>query len=318
MMAQTLVGRVLALGQSLSHEPAVLFRKETLNYTDLKERIMRCAAFLSRLGVGRGDRVLFTALSRPETVVIYLGIQYIGAIAVFMDKNSTAEDGRQIYDETQASLYVTDRPIGEDPSGRMRIFSLKELYTACAKTETGSSGIPAYRYPEEEDIAEVLFTTGTTGRPKGVMLSYRAVYQISKNTTNGIGILPTDRILIPLPLNHSLALRELRSALWMGAAVVLQNGFTFAKDVERNIKELGCTGMVTVPASLELIRGQMQNRFSEIVGSLRYIEVGAGSLSVRQRREFSTLLPDTRLNNTWGSSETGGALFMDMNEVILL
>ena len=98
--------------------------------------------------------------------------------------------------------------------------------------------------------------------------------------------------------------------------MVLQNGFTFARDLEKNITDLGCTGMVTVPASLELTRSQMQDQFAPIVGRLRYMEVGAGSLSVRQRKEFSALLPDTSLNNTWGSSETGGALFTKVHEVV--
>ena len=107
----------------------------------------------------------------------------------------------------------------------------------------------------------------------------------------------------------------MRAAFWQGCTVVLQNGFTFARDMEKNIRELGCTGMVIVPASFELTRSQMQGKFSEIVGQLRYIEVGAGSLSVRQRKDFTKLLPNTKLNNTWGSSETGGALFTNVNLV---
>ena len=123
-------------------------------------------------------------------------------------------------------------------------------------------------------------------------------------------------MLIPLPLHHSLALRELRAALIQGGTVVLQNGFTFAKELEANIVERGCTGMVTVPASFELVRSQMQDAFPQILGKLRYIEVGAGSLTVRQRKDFTALLPGVKLNNTWGSSETGGALFTNVNEVV--
>jgi len=342
-MSQILAGQVLSLAKSQPQKPAVLFKKETLSYKELADQVIRCGTFLSGLGIQRKDRVLFTALSKPEAVVIYLGIQFAGAIAVAMDKNATAENAWQIYSDTDASMFVTDRPCGEYQD-RMRLFSLRELYEVCAEefTEADSDSnrelsgknriagkqektfspegqtckMLSYREPDREDIAEMIFTTGTTGKPKGVMLSYRAVYQISKNTIDGIGILPEDRVLVPLPLNHSLALRELRGALWQGATVVLQNGFAFARDLEKNIVELGCTGMVTVPASLELVRSQMQEQFAPIVGRLRYMEVGAGSLSVRQRKEFSALLPDTGLNNTWGSSETGGALFTKVHEVV--
>ena len=319
MMAQTLAGQVLSLAKRQPKKPAVLFKKVSLNYKELADQVIRCGTFLSGLGIQRKDRVLFTALSKPETVVIYLGIQYAGGIAVALDKNASAENAWQIYSDTEASLFVTDRPCGEYMD-QMRVFSLRELYAACVEDLQTPAADPLchllpYRYPDKEDIAEMIFTTGTTGKPKGVMLSYRAVYQISKNTIDGIGILPEDRVLVPLPLNHSLALRELRGALWQGATVVLQNGFAFAKDLEKNITELGCTGMVTVPASLELVRSQMQDQFAAIIGRLRYMEVGAGSLSVRQRKEFSALLPDTDLNNTWGSSETGGALFTKVHDV---
>lgn len=308
-MAETLVERVLSLAKSQPEKPAVVFKKEELTYREFADRIVRCGALLSSLGIKRGDRVLYSAISKPETVVLYLGIQYVGAVAVSLDKNLTEHAGYDIYTDTGAALYITDRSQG-DYAEKMNLFSLRKLYSVCAEVY-----LPYHR-PNNEDIAEMIFTTGTTGKPKGVMLSYRAVYQISKNTINGIGILPEDRVLVPLPLNHSLALRELRGALWQGGTVVLQNGFTFARDLERNILELGCTGMVTVPASLELTRSQMQDKFGEIVGKLRYMEVGAGSLTVRQRKEFTRLLPDVDLNNTWGSSETGGALFTKVNEVV--
>lgn len=314
-MSRFLTEHVLGLARSRPEKAAVLFKKETLSYGELADRAVKCGVFLSGLGVRRGDRVLFTALSKPETIVIYLGIQFLGAVAVCMDKNATKETGWQIYSDAEASLYITDKPCGEY-ADRMRLYSLRELYRACTEVTADSGDFPAYVCPDEEDIAEIIFTTGTTGKPKGVMLSYRAVYQISKNTIDGVGILKEDRVLVPLPLNHSLALREMRGALWQGASVVLQNGFTFAKEMEKNITELGCTGMVIVPASLELTRSQMQDRFGQIVGKLRYIEVGAGSLTVRQRKEFAALLPETKLINTWGSSETGGALFTNVNEVV--
>ena len=313
-MIQTLVQRIAELAEIQPDKPAVCFKKDMLTYARLYELVKAAGTLLRKMGLQRGDRVLYTALSKPEAVVTLLGIQYAGCIVVAMDKNATPENGWTIYEDTTASLYLTDRSM-KGYEDRCRVYSLKEFYTQCTELAESSYETLEYTMPEPEDIAEMIFTTGTTGKPKGVMLSYRAVYHISINTRDGIGILPEDRVLVPLPLNHSLALREMRAAFWQGCTVVLQNGFTFARDMEENIKELGCTGMVIVPASFELTRAQMQNRFSDIVGQLRYIEVGAGSLSVRQRKDFSKLLPNTRLNNTWGSSETGGALFTNVNLV---
>ena len=314
-MSLFLTEHILELARSQPGKQAVLYKNETLSYGELADRVKKCAAFLSALHIRKGERVLLTALSRPETIVIYLGIQFIGAVTVFMDKNAAAEKMWQAYSDTEASLCITDRT-SEEYADRMRLCSLRELYRFCAEGSVESNILPGFVCRDKDSIEEMIFTTGTTGKPKGVMLSCRAVYQISKNTIEGIGLLTEDRVLIPLPLNHSLALRELRGALWQGATVVLQNGSAFARETEKNITELECSGMVTVPASLELMKNQMQERFGRVVGKLRYIEVGAGSLTVRQRNVFTALLPETKLINTWGSSETGGALFADVSEVV--
>ena len=336
-MQNTLISMIEAHAQQTPDREAVVFKKDVLTYAQLAARIAAAGRLLMGMGIQRGDCVLYTALSKPETVVTYLGIQYAGATAVAMDKNATPENGYAIYADTQACLYLTDRPM-KGFEEKCRLHSLKAFYAqVCADAQAGAQGCEADAPQPEgsagqahaahaaqagrvavdaEDIAEMIFTTGTTGRPKGVMLSFRAVWNISMNTIKGIGIEPSDRVLVPLPLHHSLALRELRGALIQGGTVVLQNGFTFARELENNIVEHRCTGMVTVPASFELVRSQMQEQFAPVVGRLRYIEVGAGSLTVRQRKDFTELLPDVRLNNTWGSSETGGALFTHVNEVV--
>ena len=304
----------MELAQIQPEKPAVVFRKEMLTYEALSQIMAHMGRFLTSQGIGRGSRVLFSAVSKPEAICALLGIQSVGATAVGLGRDASAKDSCVLYDETKADLCLTDRAL-ENESGNCRVESLHALFTSAVEQAQDSlADVAENPVPDPEDIAEMIFTTGTTGKPKGVMLSFRAVYQISKNTIDGIGIFPEDRVLVPLPLHHSLALREVRAALWQGATVVLQNGFRFAGELEKNISELGCTGMVTVPASLDLVRTQLGESFSSVLGKLRYMEVGAGSLSVRQRKEYTKLLPGTRLNNTWGSSETGGALFLRVNE----
>ena len=122
--------------------------------------------------------------------------------------------------------------------------------------------------------------------------------------------------MIPLPLNHSFALRVLRGTLYLGATVVLQNGFTFAKQIEDNIERYHCNALIMVPASVETIMKQMQDQFARIMGSFRYIEVGAGALSVDQRKKLVEMLPHTQIYNTWGSSESGGVIFYNVTAAI--
>ena len=106
-------------------------------------------------------------------------------------------------------------------------------------------------------------------------------------------------------------MRVLRACIHMGATIVLQNGFTFARDTQRSIDTFGCTAMAAVPASLGVMELQMKKQLPEILGKLRYIEFGAGSLSPQKKRELMESLPNTEIHNTWGSTETGGAVFLN-------
>ncbi len=307
-MFDTLIHRIFELADTIPDKVAVAFKKEALTYRGLADKIRAIGSNLAALGIQRGDRVLFTALSKPEMVATYLGIQYCGAIAVFIDKNSTPANSAAVFEDAEAALFLTDKPM-KDFADRVQLHSLKELYAA------GAAAPIDYILPQETDIAELLFTTGTTGKPKGVMLSYKSVYHILSNTIEGISMRPEERVLLPLPLNHSFALRVLRATLYIGATVVLQNGFAFAKEIELNQTAFDCTALAAVPASMEILRGQMQDQFIPVMSKFRYIEIGAGSLTIEQRKRLTRQLPDTTIFNTWGSSESGGALFTNVTAV---
>ncbi len=317
----TLINRVRVLAKEQPDKNAVCFKKEALTYRELYNVSVSMACLLTDKGVKKGDRVSFSAVSKPEMVVMYLALQAIGAISVFLDKNSTPSSMRDIFLESGSVILFTDKPMKESGEG-INLQSLRGIYGLArenANLNTDENVINTLDSQDEtkaDDISEILFTTGTTGKPKGVMLSFGAVYNILSNTIEGTGIRESDIMLLPLPLNHSFALRVLRAVIYRGATLVLQNGFTFAKEVENNVSTFGCTSMAAVPASYEVMRSQMQDEFSRVLGGLRYIEFGAGSLSPRQRKELINLLPGVQIYNTWGSSESGGAIFCNVNEVV--
>lgn len=316
-----LFNRLIDLATVCPDKKAVVFKGEYLTYRELCRRIASMAEQLAKEGIEQGDRVCFSAVSKPEMVAAYMAVQACGAVAVFLDKNGTPENMAAIYEEAGAKLLLTDKPMKEYAE-KCRVLSLRELYRQMGEwQQDGGSDLDAGLQkkkisPAEEDLAELLFTTGTTGKPKGVMLTYKAVYHILANTIEGIGIREDDILLLPLPLNHSFALRVLRAVLYRGATIVLQNGFTFAKEVENNVVNHGCNAMACVPASYEVMKSQMQDAFAGTLGGMRFIEFGAGSLSIQQRKEITALLPGVQIYNTWGSSESGGAIFCDVCEAV--
>lgn len=305
-MEKTLVGSVLAHGREMPDKLAVAFKDSAVSYGQLLERMISMARTLhDAYGVGAHDRVAISAVSRPDYIAALLAVQYLGGTAVLLDKSAKEAAVADVRDIARPKLILTDSVLGD---GFDRV-SLKGLYEECPQ------GLSLeYAPPAPEDVGEILFTTGTTGKPKGAMLTYDSLEASMENTWFGIGMRDTDRVLLPLPLNHSYGMRVLRSALWGGACVVLQNGFTFAKELERNIETYHCTALAAVSASIEIVRGQMGERFPEVIGQLRYLEISAGALPVDMRKKLLRELPNTELHNTWGSTETGGALFLNLTE----
>lgn len=309
-MYQTIVQAVMAHAKQQPQKLAVGFKKNRLTYEQLCRQMKAMAKLLQeKCGVCQGDFVMLSGVSKPDYIVGYLAIQYLGAVSVPMEKAAKIENILDVYNYIQPRAVLAD---GKILSEDVRAYSLKELYTLAAAD--GAEELPEAAARKNDEIAEILFTTGTTGRPKGTMLSIGNIYAITHNNQKGVGMRPDDCELIPLPLNHSLGLRVLRTCLYIGATVVLQNGFTFAQEIEKNIDSYGCTGMVIVPASMEVVYRQMQDKFPEIMGKLRYMEVGAGSLGYDMKKKLTKVLPNTHIVNTWGSTETGGVIFLEVSK----
>ncbi len=310
-MYKTIVEAVLCHGKEFPDRLAVGYKDTRLTYSELSRQI-RCAAAVLKeeYAVRKSDRIMLTAVSKPDYVVILLALQYLGAITVPVDKAALEENILDVYNFNEAGMLFTDTRITDTSVVR---HSLSELYRRASEKTEAEDPIPLPAETEEDDIAEILFTTGTTGRPKGTMLSRGNIYASTHNTRDGVGMQPEDIILIPLPLNHSVGMRVLRTALYIGASVVIQNGFAFPKELRTNLEKYRCTGFVCVPAVLERLYRQMGEGFVPALQRLRYMEIGAGSLSYDMKKKLTALLPDTRIFNTWGSTETGGAIFLDVS-----
>ncbi len=305
-MYQTLVEAVRAHAAATPEKRAIVLKKNAVTYAELERRMRNAAVLLSnKYGIKAGDRVMISGLSKPEYLVVFLGIQYLHAITLPLDKVWLEDTVLQLYDFVDPKLIITDVHIKRED---VRTVSLRGLYE---EATSGDDKTLDYVLPASDTVAEMLFTTGTTGKPKGAMLTYGNILSITTNNIEGVGINSEDIVLNALPLCHSLGLREARVSLYLGATLVIQNGFSFPKELRNNIEEFNCTGFVCVPATMEQLTRTVSG-FEELFGRFRYIEIGAGSLSYDLRKRLPQMLPNTEIYNAWGSSETGGAIFLDI------
>ena len=311
MMYQTIVQAVLAHAAEMPEKLAVGFKKIQVTYGELGVQVRAFAQKLQQeFGIQKGDFVMISAVSKPEYIVAYLAVQYLGGVSIPVDKSAKLENILDVYEYAQPKILLADGKVLHE---KIRVASLKGVYADCLEIPEEDLTV-VYQERAEEDLSEILFTTGTTGKPKGTMLSVANIYASTHNTWKGVGMQEDDVVLLPLPLNHSVGMRVTRTIFYIGATLILQNGFTFAQELEKNIEGYHCTGLVSVPASIELVYRQMQDKFANIMGNLRYMEFGAGSLSYDMKKKLVNMLPDTKIVNTWGSTETGGAIFLVVSE----
>ncbi len=314
----TLSWKVKEWGKLQPDKIAAASGSRGVTYAELNGMTESCRCGLREHGLKQGDYVVISAVMKAEYIAAFLAVKSLRMVAVPVNKTASETEVSGIINCAEASAFLTDNPKYKTIAQSM---SLRQLCSAgktaddmeyAGKTAddmeyAGNTVVPG------GEITEILFTSGTTGKPKGAMLSQRGIAASIYNTAEGMDMDHEDVLLLPLPLNHSFGLRVMRSALYQGETLVLQNGFSFARELQENILQWNCNCMATVNAGFEMLQQQMGGRYREVFSRMRYIEFGAGAVSAEKRKQLAQDLPGVRLYNTWGSTETGGGLFLEFS-----
>ncbi|HEV8470104.1 MAG TPA: AMP-binding protein, partial [Candidatus Limnocylindria bacterium] len=247
------------------------FRTRTWTYRDLDDIVPRIARHLSESGVRKGDRVITFGVNRPEYGLAMLGALRIGAVLVPLDVNSTAEFVQRIAKLTRASAAVVSqqtRPRAEALG--LPLFDMEQLPDRARLKEP----LPKADVGPD-DLAEVVFTSGTTGDPKGSMLTHRNILTNSIAATQIFPIGPQQRLLSFIPLSHMF---EQMAGFWVlmlaGASVVYPTSRQ-PSVVRRTFRERGVSMILITPAAVRSLFIAIERRAQQ---------EGKGELFARLRR----------------------------------
>ena len=232
-------------------EPAEGSEVTGITYTDMQKRIEGFAGFLQKQHISQGDRLLLWSPSRVDWLVAYLGSLLVGMVVVPLDVSSKEDFLHRIAETTEASFLVTTQKqytdLKEPPVPLIDIDALPQ-------EEFDSTQV---HVAEENDLAELVFTSGTTGQPKGVMLSHKNIVSNALAALKVIDITTTDRALSILPLSHMFELTIDIALLAKGASILYAR--TLSPDTL--LKLLGSQHvsiMVLVPQALQLFLGGIE------------------------------------------------------------
>ncbi|MBI4311541.1 MAG: AMP-binding protein [Chloroflexi bacterium] len=233
------------------------YRTSRWTYARLWADSGRIAARLQQEGVRKGDRIVFWAHNSPQWVAAFFGCMRTGAVAVPLDVRSTPEFACKVAESTQSRLaFVSSATRADAPALRIPLFPLESLEPFIA----GSPPLPSPAPVSEHDIAEVIFTSGTTGTPKGVILTHANITSNVRAAAQVVPVEPGYRLLSLLPLSHMLEQTVGTLAPLSGGAAVFYPSSRQPNVIFTALNEYRITSLVLVPQALQLFLNAIEEK----------------------------------------------------------
>src|SRR6266567_1579091 len=226
-------------------EPTAKDVMSTLTYRELRARAQGFAGYLQNLQIGKNDNLLIWSPSRSDWLIAYLGALEIGAVIVPLDVNSKEDFLTRVAETTNARLLITS----QKQYATLKQVSLPLVdIDALPQEPLDTTKLPAIN---EDDLAEIVFTSGTTGQPKGVMLSHGNIASNASTGVTFISMRAEDRALSILPLSHMFELTVEIALICCGASIVYARSLV-PETLLKLLSSQHITCSVLVPQALQL------------------------------------------------------------------
>lgn len=304
---------------------ALRFMGRTLTWADLQRRVSALAGALSRRGVGFGDRVMILMLNRPEFVEAMLATNMLGAIAVPLNFRLTPSEIGFLVEDCEARVVVTEEVLAPVATGVRQIQPLLDtIVVAGGATDDQVLGYedlinePAgAREPVDvpnDSPALIMYTSGTTGRPKGAVLTHTNLtgQTMTGLYTNGADI-NNDVGFIGVPLFHIAGVGNLLGGLLLGLPTVIYPLGAFEPGQLLDVLAAEkVTGIFLVPAQWQAVCAEQQAHPRDL--RLRVMSWGAAPAPDALLREMSAIFPGTQILAAFGQTEMSPVTCMLLGE----
>ena len=297
--------------------PALITLDAEHSYRELTFAVSAVATFLVRSGADRGECVGVVAENSMFWVAAYLGAMQAGCVAVPVSPGLTPADCRAVAERSRMrfafvearlapacekwllnAAHVVLDEAGPASFGAASIWTLDELCWSRARTPARGGG---------GDTAALLFSSGSTGKPRGVVLSHRNFIANTESIVQAIGLGEGDRAMAVLPFHYSFGASVLQTHLACGGTVVIDKRFLFPDRVLQRMVETRCTGFAGVPSHYQILL--RKSRFKEIeLPDLKWLQQAGGKLQAPFVRELRQAKPAVRLYVMYGATEATARL----------
>ena len=294
--------------------PAVLYKGQTLTYEELDKRIQIAAENLKDYNVRKGTHVGILCESCTDLIVVFFALLRLGAIPVMVGTSCRRQEIQNAIEHCDISLLLIgdghrDISYKEETLGLSReIETLQGIYTVSKMASFWSrarepKGIETQVNPEDTDC--ILFTSGTTSKPKAVLTTHYARANIGLQQGMDLKLTPEDKVLIAMPVFHCFSLTvNVMAPLFYGACICIPDS-RHTKDILSMIEQEQVTVMSGVPAFLDALI-KREDFLTRNLESLRVGFLGGAFCSPKQFEYFQKNLPYTILSSLGQTEATSG------------
>lgn len=311
-MFQALVARFEDTAAAMPGRVAIQQGGRRIDYGALRSAAFRFAAALRAHGVQGGDRVGIALPNSIEAAIAWYGTWRAGAVVVPLNVQARERDLTAWLNHggVKLMLHANGHADAMQAARMARVPTLvlgPEPDPARLFADAGTGVAADLPIPDAAGLAAILYTSGTTGSPKGVALSHR---NLAANTASILGYLrlgPEDSTVSALPFYYAYGASVLHTHLAVGARVVLEDNFVFPHLVAEALERERATGFSGVPSTFALLldRGRLEHCD---LSSLRYLTQAGGAMAPALTRRVREAFPQARLFVMYGQTEASARL----------
>lgn len=330
--APLLHDHLAASAARLPDKVALVCDGERVTYAELDARANALANALVARGVERGDRIVVFADNTVQAAVSFWAALKANAVSCIVNSQTRVDKLARMLADSRASALVADRrhaAVFAEAAARSawlkvivvsggldedRAANLKGVVSWDEALAGGDRTRPPARFNLDHDLAAIIYSSGSTGEPKAIMLTHRNMLTASASMIAYFGNTEDDVLLGVLPMSLTYGVYQMITSVRAGARLVLERSFAFPAQVLRKMADERVTGFAGVPMIFAIIL-QTKNLPEYDLSALRYVTNAAAALPVPHLLRLRELFPGLRIFSMYGQTECARISYLPPEDI---
>jgi long-chain acyl-CoA synthetase len=288
-----------------SSQSFIVNKQEEISCSDLYVKVVSLASFINQK-FGKKKNILLCSNNNRFFVTSYLAIIKSGNVCVPLNTASSESTVNFIFKETHPVFAFVQKRYGSlIQFAEIEMMNEEEVDSVIRNMKNHE---PMDFLVKPDDLAEIIYTSGSTAFPKGVMISHRNLVANTGSIIKYLELTQKDRMLAVLPFHYCYGLSLLHTHLRVGGSLVLNTTFMLLGSVINDLKNYKCTGFAGVPSHFQILLRKSDSFKKNIFESLRYVTQAGGKLHKIFIEEFIESFPDIKFFVMYGQTEATARL----------